>query len=80
MLGVVGILLTKVLTSIAILNVHKWYDAGKSEYFSSSLILFVIVFILFHCVEIRRWQEIKNPGNVNQDPIFKSYILPPDEV
>ncbi|KAJ8465301.1 hypothetical protein OPV22_027853 [Ensete ventricosum] len=27
-----------------------------------------------------RWQDIKYPGSVNQDPIFKSYSLPPNEV
>jgi hypothetical protein len=41
--------------------------------------LLVIEFILFHYVEIRRWQDIKNPGSVNQDPIFKSYSLPAHE-
>ncbi|KAL7153279.1 hypothetical protein ABFS83_04G156600 [Erythranthe nasuta] len=80
MLGVAGMLLPEVLTSIGLINVPKWYDAGKSEYFASSSTLFVIEFILFHYVEIRRWQDIKNPGSVNQDPIFKSYSLPPNEV
>ncbi|KAJ9568354.1 hypothetical protein OSB04_004320 [Centaurea solstitialis] len=78
--GVAGMLLPEVFTSIGILNVPKWYDAGKSEYFASSSTLFVIEFILFHYVEIRRWQDIKNPGSVNQDPIFKNYSLPPNEV
>lgn len=80
MLGVAGMLLPEVFTSIGILNVPKWYDAGKVEYFASSSTLFVIEFILFHYVEIRRWQDIKNPGSVNQDPIFKQYSLPPNEV
>ncbi|KAK4402305.1 Chlorophyll a-b binding protein 4, chloroplastic [Sesamum angolense] len=80
MLGVAGMLLPEVFTSIGIINVPKWYDAGKSEYFASSSTLFVIEFILFHYVEIRRWQDIKNPGSVNQDPIFKNYSLPPNEV
>lgn len=80
MLGVAGMLLPEVFTQIGIINVPKWYDAGKSEYFASSSTLFVIEFILFHYVEIRRWQDIKYPGSVNQDPIFKSYSLPPNEV
>ncbi|KAF5459722.1 hypothetical protein F2P56_019644 [Juglans regia] len=80
MLGVVGMLLPEVFTTIGIINVPKWYDAGKAEYFASSSTLFVIEFILFHYVEIRRWQDIKNPGSVNQDPIFKQYSLPPNEV
>ncbi|CAN6484525.1 unnamed protein product [Victoria cruziana] len=80
MLGVAGMLLPEVFTKIGIINVPEWYDAGKSEYFASSSTLFVIEFILFHYVEIRRWQDIKNPGSVNQDPIFKNYSLPPNEV
>ncbi|CAA6658747.1 unnamed protein product [Spirodela intermedia] len=65
-----------IFTKIGVINVPEWYDAGKQEYFASSSTLFVIEFILFHYVEIRRWQDIKNPGSVNQDPIFKSYSLP----
>ncbi|KAJ4972575.1 hypothetical protein NE237_005749 [Protea cynaroides] len=80
MLGVAGMLLPEVFTKIGIINVPEWYDAGKAEYFASSSTLFVIEFILFHYVEIRRWQDIKNPGSVNQDPIFKNYSLPPNEV
>lgn len=80
MLGVAGMLLPEVFTKIGIINAPQWYDAGKAEYFASSSTLFVIEFILFHYVEIRRWQDIKNPGSVNQDPIFKQYSLPPNEV
>ena len=80
MLGVAGMLIPEVLTSIGLINVPKWYDAGKVEYFASSSTLFVIEFILFHYVELRRWQDIKYPGSVNQDPVFKSYSLPPNEV
>nr|ACA66262.1 chloroplast chlorophyll a/b binding protein precursor [Phyllostachys edulis] len=80
MLGVAGVLVPEVLTKIGIINAPQWYDAGKSTYFASSSTLFVIEFILFHYVEIRRWQDIiKNPGCVNQDPIFKNYSLPPHE-
>lgn len=79
MLGVAGMLLPEVFTKFGIINAPQWYDAGKSEYFASSSTLFVIEFILFHYVEIRRWQDIKNPGCVNQDPIFKQYSLPQHE-
>ncbi|KAK1630762.1 hypothetical protein QYE76_005077 [Lolium multiflorum] len=79
MLGVAGMLIPEVLTKAGLLNAPEWYDAGKGEYFASSSTLFVIEFILFHYVEIRRWQDIKNPGSVNQDPIFKSYSLPAHE-
>ncbi|KAH0451156.1 hypothetical protein IEQ34_018455 [Dendrobium chrysotoxum] len=80
MLGVAGMILPEVLTKLGFINAPQWYDAGKADYFASSSTLFVIEFILFHYVEIRRWQDIKNPGSVNQDPIFKNYSLPPNEV
>ncbi|KAF8116587.1 hypothetical protein N665_0016s0018 [Sinapis alba] len=70
MLGVAGMLLPEVFTKIGIIN----------QYFASPSTLFVIEILLFHYVEIRRWQEIKNPGSVNQYPIFKLYSLPPNEV
>ncbi|KAF2311312.1 hypothetical protein GH714_021666 [Hevea brasiliensis] len=68
MLGVVGMLLPEVFTKIGIINVPQWYDAGKAEYFASSSTLFVIEFILFHYVEIRRWQVIKNPEVSTKTP------------
>ncbi|XP_072992396.1 chlorophyll a-b binding protein 4, chloroplastic-like [Typha latifolia] len=80
MLGVAGMLLPEVFTKLGIIHVPEWYDAGKAEYFAPSSTLFVVEFILFHYVEIRRWQDIKNPGSVNQDPIFKNYSLPPNVV
>ncbi|KAK3123499.1 hypothetical protein QOZ80_8AG0631880 [Eleusine coracana subsp. coracana] len=60
MLGVAGMLIPEVLTKAGLINAPQWYDAGKSEYFASSSTLFVIEFILFHYVEIRRWQDIKS--------------------
>lgn len=80
MLGVAGMLIPEVLTKIGLINAPLWYDAGKVEYFAPASTLFVIEFILFHYVEIRRWQDIKYPGSVSQDPFFKNYKLPPGEV
>jgi len=80
MVGVAGMLVPEILTKAGLINAPTWYDAGKVEYFAPASTLFVIEFILFHYVEIRRWQDIKYPGSVNQDPIFKSYSLPPGEV
>jgi len=80
MLGVAGILIPEVLTKIGILNVPVWYDAGKLDYFAPASTLFVIEFLLFHYVEVRRWQDIKYPGSVSEDPIFKGNKLPPGEV
>ncbi|CAK9883118.1 unnamed protein product [Sphagnum jensenii] len=80
MLGVAGMLLPEILTKAGLINAPLWYDAGKVDYFAPASTLFVIEFILFHYVEVRRWQDIKYPGSVNQDPIFKSYSLPAGEV
>ncbi|EFJ34771.1 light-harvesting complex [Selaginella moellendorffii] len=80
MVGVAGMLIPEVLTKIGVINAPLWYDAGKVEYFAPASTLFVIEFLMFHYVEVRRWQDIKYPGSVNQDPIFKGYSLPPNEV
>eukprot|EP00249_Psilotum_nudum_P034338 c53289_g1_i1 orf=351-1112(+) len=80
MVGVAGMIAPELLTKIGLINAPEWYDAGKVEYFAPAKTLFVIEFILFHYVEIRRWQDIKYPGSVNQDPLFKSFRLPPNEV
>ncbi|MCO5596398.1 hypothetical protein L7F22_050459 [Adiantum nelumboides] len=80
MLGVAGILIPTLLTKFGILNVPAWYDAGSVKYFAPASTLFVIEFILFHYVEVRRWQDIKYPGSVNADPFNPSLTLPPGEV
>eukprot|EP00271_Cylindrocystis_brebissonii_P013081 TRINITY_DN32655_c0_g1_i1.p1 TRINITY_DN32655_c0_g1~~TRINITY_DN32655_c0_g1_i1.p1 ORF type:complete len:252 (-),score=46.89 TRINITY_DN32655_c0_g1_i1:452-1207(-) len=80
MLGVAGILIPEILTTAGVINVPKWYDAGKAEYFAPASTLFVIEFLLFHYVEVRRWQDIRFPGSVSEDPIFKGNKLPPGEV
>lgn len=80
MLGVAGAIIPEALTSAGILNVPVWFDAGKAEYFAPTSTLFVIEFLLFHYVEVRRWQDIKNPGSVSEDPIFKGNKLPAGDV
>merc|ERR1711998_368222 len=46
----------------------------------STPILLAVEFILMHYVEIRRWQDFKNPGSADQDPIFKQNKLPKHDV
>ena len=36
-------------------------------------------FLLMHWVEVRRWQDIRKPGSVNEDPIFKGNKVPNPE-
>jgi light-harvesting complex I chlorophyll a/b binding protein 4 len=33
-----------------------------------------------HFVELKRWQDWRNPGSVDQDPLFPNNKLPPHEV
>mmetsp|Transcript_23874 Transcript_23874/g.28866 ORF Transcript_23874/g.28866 Transcript_23874/m.28866 type:complete len:248 (-) Transcript_23874:230-973(-) len=72
MLGVTGILVPEALTKAGILNTPVWFEAGaEGEYFTNGLTLFWMQMILMNWAEVRRWQDIKNPGSVNEDPIFK---------
>ncbi|KIZ07395.1 Chlorophyll a-b binding protein [Monoraphidium neglectum] len=38
--------------------------------------LLAIEFLLMHWVEVRRWQDIRKFGSVNEDPIFKGNSVP----
>ncbi|KAE9602188.1 putative chlorophyll A-B binding protein [Lupinus albus] len=77
MLGVAGMLVPQIINKVGGTNFPEWFDAGKEQYFASSSTLLVIEFLLFNFAELRRLQDIKNPGSVNQDPIFKQYSLAP---
>lgn len=50
-----------------------WYDHAKYEYYAPVNALFGVQMLLFAWVEIRRLQDIRNPGSVGQDPIFTQY-------
>ena len=66
-----------------------WYNAALPENLPGApylpegvnlAALLGIQFLLMHYVEVRRWQDYKQPGSVNQDPIFKDYSVPNAEV
>jgi len=75
MLGVAGVLAQTVLVP----NVF-WYEAalhlpaGLGPVNLGSTLAFQ--FLMMHFVEIRRWQDIRKPGSVNDDPIFKGNKVP----
>eukprot|EP00898_Chlorokybus_atmophyticus_P005543 jgi/Chlat1/5990/Chrsp4S06304 len=79
MLGVAGIIIPDFLTSIGILDVPAWYDAGKATYFAPAAALTWVELLLFSWAEHRRGQDIVKPGSVNDDPIF-DYALPKGEL
>jgi hypothetical protein len=79
MLGVAGVLAQSVLVPDVF-----WYDAalhlpaGLGPVNLGSTL--AIQFLMMHWVEVRRWQDIRKPGSVSQDPIFSGNKLPAGEV
>lgn len=86
MLGVAGILGQEILKPGVF-----WYNAGLPEnipdlYFGgpSGKVnlggLLAWEFLLFHWVEVRRWQDIQKHHSVDEDPIFKGNKVPNEEM
>jgi light-harvesting complex I chlorophyll a/b binding protein 4 len=80
MLGVAGIIIPEALTKAGLLNVPVWFEAGAAPTTIPFNTLLAIEFLLFNYVELRRWQDIKNPGSTYEDPIFKGNKLPAGDV
>lgn len=83
MLGTAGVLVQEKLVPDVF-----WYEAAlpenlpefaQSENFNLGA-LFAFEFLLMHFVEVRRWQDYKKFGSVNQDPIFSSFAVPNEEM
>ena len=70
MLGVAGIVAPELLTKIGMADLPNWIDAATYEYWAPGGTLFFIQMAMFNWAEIRRWQDMKNPGSVNTDPLF----------
>uniref|UniRef100_A0A7R9VUJ3 Chlorophyll a-b binding protein, chloroplastic n=1 Tax=Chlamydomonas euryale TaxID=1486919 RepID=A0A7R9VUJ3_9CHLO len=77
MLGVAGILAQEVANPD-----QFWYTSGLPENLPEPFNrpealggLLAFEFCLMHWVEVRRWMDYKNPGSVNQDPVFTSNKL-----
>lgn len=76
MLAVAGILVQEVVKPDVF-----WYDAPtKIDLPFGILGLLAFEFFAMHWVEVRRWQDFRNPGSVDQDPIFQNNKLPAHEV
>jgi light-harvesting complex I chlorophyll a/b binding protein 4 len=79
MLGVAGVLAQSILVPDV-----WWYDAalhlpaGLGPVNLGSTL--AIQFLMMHWVEVRRWQDIRKPGSVSEDPIFRGNKLPAGEV
>lgn len=84
MLGVAGILGQEIIRPDSF-----WYTAGEPSnlpelYYGPNGInlggILAWEFLLMHWVEVRRWQDYKNFGSVNEDPIFKGNKVPNPEM
>jgi len=78
MIGVAGILGQEILNPDVF-----WYEAALPENLPGFVnedfnlgTIFAFEFLMMHYVEVRRWQDYKNPGSVNEDPIFKGNSVP----
>lgn len=57
-----------------------WYEAAtKVDLPFNPLGLLAFELFAMHYVEVRRGQDLKKPGSVNQDPIFTNFSLPDHE-
>lgn len=81
MLGCAGILGQEVLNPDVF-----WYEAGLPQNLPEPFTnvnlggLLAFEFLMMHYVEVRRWQDYRSPGSVNEDPIFKGYKVPNEEM
>lgn len=82
MLGVAGILFPEAASMAGAGSFPLWTEAGEvaNGTVGSGLTLFWMQMILMNWVEVRRWQDMKNPGSVNQDPIFPQFSVTGTEV
>jgi light-harvesting complex I chlorophyll a/b binding protein 4 len=82
MMGVAGIMGQELFNSDVF-----WYEAALPENLPGFVnddfnlgTIFAFEFLMMHYVEVRRWQDYKNPGSVNEDPIFKGNSVPNTEM
>lgn len=83
MMGVAGILAQEILVPDVF-----WYEAALPENMPAFAqgdqfnlgALFAFEFLMMHYVEVRRWQDYKNFGSVNSDPIFTNNSVPNEEM
>eukprot|EP00199_Chlamydomonas_sp_CCMP681_P007099 CAMPEP_0119105646 /NCGR_PEP_ID=MMETSP1180-20130426/3554_1 /TAXON_ID=3052 ORGANISM="Chlamydomonas cf sp, Strain CCMP681" /NCGR_SAMPLE_ID=MMETSP1180 /ASSEMBLY_ACC=CAM_ASM_000741 /LENGTH=266 /DNA_ID=CAMNT_0007090759 /DNA_START=39 /DNA_END=839 /DNA_ORIENTATION=+ len=76
MVGVAGILIGEIARPDVF-----WYTAGaKVETPFPILGLLAFEFWAMHFVEIKRWQDFRNPGSVDKDPLFPNNGLPKHDV
>jgi hypothetical protein len=78
MLGVAGAAAPEILTNMGISDLPNWHEAPKYDgYFTDATTLFWVQMLMMNWAEVRRWQDIRKPGSVSEDPTpFSNAKLP----
>jgi hypothetical protein len=78
MLGVAGAAAPEILTNMGISNLPNWHEAPSYDgYFTDATTLFWVQMLMMNWAEVRRWQDIRKPGSVSEDPTpFSNAKLP----
>ena len=70
MLGLAGMVGPELLTKIGMADLPNWIDAGKWDgYWLGAGPLFFVQMAMMNWAEVRRWQDMKAPGTMNEDPL-----------
>jgi len=70
MLGLAGMVGPELLTKIGAADLPNWIDAGNWDgYWLGAGPLFFVQMAMMNWAEIRRWEDMKNPGTMNEDPL-----------
>jgi hypothetical protein len=70
MLGVTGMAVPELLTKIGVSDLPNWVGANTYEYWTGKGELTWIMFAMMNWAEIRRWNDMKVPGSMNQAGIY----------
>ena len=76
MAGVAGILIPNILTKAGVLDVPDWFVAGKIAQENSAIpfsSLLMVQLFLHNFVEIKRWEDMKNPGSQAEPGSFLGF-------
>jgi len=70
MLGLAGMVGPELLTKIGVSDLPNWIDAGNWDgYWLGAAPLLFVQFAMMNWAEVRRWEDMKNPGTMNEDPL-----------
>jgi hypothetical protein len=70
MLGLAGMVGPELTTKIGMTDLPNWIEAGNWDgYWLGAGPLLFVQFAMMNWAEVRRWEDMKNPGTMNEDPL-----------